>query len=301
MDLHRVARQNRVIGWLILGWGMAAAGPLAAQGYDLQPRRITLIAPGTEIGSEAPQGWTHLILKSKPRCTHGDVSRVSRSNIEMAGLLANSLVARVERGQDGFRLVDVATGVSTSIGGRDVIITPETQKQLGANFGFIQRLLLNEFHDQQQTVTVICRGPRFALFDTPIVLRAGQKNHAMLLRYAVIVDGASGNMETLCWALTKNSQGQPDAIYGPMHWLAANTMVDCRLYVDAGEYTLGVPSKNAFGCLSIPPGQVQINVPPRVGQILAAPRLSQTEAGQVEQWLGDAVRQAQAALPRQSR
>ena len=62
------------------------------------PTPIKLIAPGTTIGDEAPAPWTHLIVKSQPRVTAGDVEKVSSSQVRLAGLYFMATFARVEHG-----------------------------------------------------------------------------------------------------------------------------------------------------------------------------------------------------------
>ena len=236
----------------------------------------------------------------EPPASHSRRRDASRAaDIQMSSLLSTSLLARVEKTADGRHwLASVATGISTKIQGRDVVITPATQKSLGARLGFLQNMVLKEFHKETLTIRVIGRSANMWLFDTPIVLRFDGENRDSILRYAVLVDSATGRLETLCWPIHMDSRNRYHGLAGPMQWLAHNTIVDCQLYVDSREYTLGIPSKTAFACVRVPQGQVQIKVPPKVGELLARQRPSSDDCHVIHRWLSMAVRQAQAALPR---
>jgi hypothetical protein len=84
---------------------------------------------------------------------------------------------------------------------------------------------------------------------------------------------------------------------GNLQWLAPNTMFDCRLYVDKSEFTLGIPSDNAFACLEVPPGRMQFAVnDPQLATVLTAQRWSPNDAPSVDASLRDAVRRGRAAV-----
>jgi len=274
--------------------------PCFAQ-YKVEPQLMPLLPPGTIIGKQAAAPWTHIIIKSHPRCTQGDVRDVSRMHISMTSLLTTSLLAEVKRAPNGqFILNRVAGGVSKNIKGQDVIITPETQSKLGAKLGILERVLLKEFVTQQKTITFVGRSANLAVFDTPIVLRnqTTAKNERKVLRYAVLVDSATGSLETLCWPIHKKGS-QYAGVAGPMQWLPNNHIIDCQLWVDKSEIRFGIPSKEAFACVSVPPGQVQIRLPDQVAPVLCQQRYTQDSLKQAESLLRRVIPQAQAGLQRQ--
>ena len=125
---------------------------------DARAARIALIPAGTIISNRAPAGWTHLIDKSHPKMHYGDVDRVPRPVRALSGMFFTAMLARVSppdgRESTGYRLDEVAIAMGTRIGAADVIITPETQKKLGANLGLLPRIALERGYERFKTVTV---------------------------------------------------------------------------------------------------------------------------------------------------
>ena len=289
---------------------LVAAGASWARGDEFQVKRqlMPLITPGSVISSQAPQGWTHILVKSSPRCTQGDVRQVNQTHVRMASLFTTSLLAEVRRSKNNpnqFILNRVAGAVSKNIQGRDVAITPETHKQLNAGLGFLETILLKEFVKQQKTVTFVARGADMAIFDTPIVLRVGGANGAnqeKTLRYATLVDPNSGRLDTFCWTLTLQGN-RITGVEGAMNWLPPNHIFQCDLWVDKSEINfVGVPSNKAFACVSIPPGQFQIPLDktPGAAELLSKPQFADQDCVQIRRWLRGIVNQnaRQANRPR---
>lgn len=281
--------------------GVTIAWPAAthAQRYQTNRQLMPLVEPGAVIGAQAPQGWTHILIKSSPICNQGDVRQINQTHVRMASLLTTSLVAEVRRSRrepHPFILNRVAGAVSKDIDGKDVAITPETQKQLGANLGILEGVLLREFVKQQKTVAFIARGANLAVFDTPIVLRVGGANGSnveKVLRYAVVVDPQTGRLDTFCWTIGLEA-GKLTQVEGAMQWLPPNHTIQCNLWVDKGEINfVGVPSKKAFACISIPQGQFQIRVDRTPGAValLSKPQYTEKDCQQIEGWLGSIVAQ----------
>lgn len=285
--------------WLAALLAPAIVAPCPAQQYRVEARRMPLLPPGTVIGDRGNDTW-RLIIKSHPKCTHGDLDKVPSTHVKMSSLLSTSLMAEVKRTSGAnprYILNRVAGGVSKRINGRDVVITPDTQAKLGAGLGFLEKMLLKEFVKEQSTVTFVGRSENFAVFDTPIVLRVDNSNQLKVLRYAVVVDSGSGELNTFCWPIHLND-GRYVGVAGPMQWLPPNHVIQCKLWVDASEIRFGIPTKEAFGCLSVPPGQVEINLPPQVADVLCAERFTVDSIKQAEAVLRRAIPQAQAALQR---
>lgn len=263
---------------------------------SVAPAAIELIPPGTRIEERAPEPWTHIIVKSQPRVTAGDMRDVSATQIGLAGKYFMATIAQVAQAPGGgFELARLASGIGVDVNGADVIISPDTAARFGARVGFQGGILLKEMYKEQQTVRIILRSPECAVYDTPIVLRRGDVNGTHVLRYAVVVDAATGELNTLAWLIDIDRAGEYRGLAGHLQWLPPNMQFDCQLYVDSSEYFLGIPNDRAFACLRIPPGKMQVSIPDKYKALLAQPQWTASEATTVELLLRKAIATAAAA------
>lgn len=266
----------------------------------VEPKSIDLIPPGTVIAQRAPLPWTHLIVKSQPRVTAGDIGQVPTSQVRLAGMYFMATLARVEKIESGedtsFRLADLASGIGTRIGDRDIIVSPDTIESLGAHVGFIAKAVLGEMQAQQESVEIVLRNDVCEIYDTPIILRRNGRNQSLVFRYAVLVAPQDGNVETLGWLIDVDANRNYRGVASHLQWLAPNLVIDCKLYVDKSEYFLGIPSDDAFASLKIPAGRLQLSLTEEsLKTLLCKKRWTQQEATVVEQRLRDALRQAKTA------
>jgi hypothetical protein len=279
---------------------VAALGATAGRGTagvpDVRPRRIALIQPGTVIGAQAPEGWTHLLIKSQPRAAEGDVDQLSADVRELSGLFFTALLARVEardvRGQRRYFLATVASGLGTRIGDRDTIISPDTQEKLGANLGFLGRIALRKGYDRLQGVHVVARSESLALIDAPVMMLREGRHRPVVLRYAVVVDPPSGRLETLLWAISQDGRGMYRDILGVAEWLPPNKIEERILHVDANEFSLGLPTENALAMVRLYRGQKQLSFPEALKANAAKGRLTPAAAADLEAGLWGLMRSA---------
>lgn len=267
-----------------------AAAPALAfhpDSYDVNPRPLTQIPPGTIIDKDAPKGWTHLIIKSQPRIGAGDTDKINDQIRQFASFLFTSIVARVQGEQAGgqvrFRLTDIGVGMGTNVGGKDIIITPETQKQLGANLGFVARIVLSEAQARVRQVLVVARSDTFALIDAPGLIVQGGKHRPMVIRYALLVDPATGRLDTLAWPIERDARGAYLNLIGDYEWLQPSKQEDCVLHVDANEFNVvGVPSEKAFAMNRFLQGQKQVAIPEQARALVSRGRLNRAMAAELE-------------------
>jgi len=105
----------------------------------------------------------------------------------------------------------------------------------------------------------VARTPTFALFSAPAMMRLGTVHREVLLRYAFLVDPATGALRTLVWAI------DPE----PARRAAARTMVlltpglifDCGLDVLADRLLGAVPINWSFAMRNLPTGQPRAMTP----------------------------------------
>ncbi len=266
----------------------SAAAEQAA--YDLRQIPMPAIPPGTVIGNSAPQNWTHLILKSQPRVTVGDVDRAPQMTVSMAKLLSVTTLANVKQvgpaNRPQYVLERVALGLGTKIKGRDVIITSDTQSRLGANLGLIASTVLSGSEAEMKGFQQIVRSPTFLVFDAPTMALYQQQHRPMIVRQAVLIDSATGRLSVLMWLIAKNDAGEYAGAVGTMNLLKPNTLEDRWLSIDANEFTLGIPSSKAIALVRLPPGQ-SIDIPAQLLPIASQARFTNDTAAQLEAGLRD--------------
>ncbi|MCS6849616.1 MAG: hypothetical protein NZ700_00425 [Gemmataceae bacterium] len=298
-------RNTSIWGGQRSAWELAAsltmlvwAGPLVAQvaapaaAYDVTPRRLARIEPGTVIGKEPPQGWTHLIIKSHPRLGAGDLNQVNSLTAQLSSFLFTAIVARVQaEPRTPLRIAQVGIGLGTSINGRDTIISSDTQRQLGANLGFLARVVLSKSEDRLEQVQLVARSNTMVVIDAPSLVARQGRHVPVTLRYALVLDPTNGRLDTLLWQLEGQGRGGW-AISSPLEWLPPNKIEDCVLHVDGNEFTLGAPSEMAFAMVAMPKGHKQLPWTEPLQAVAATSRFAAESARSLEAQLREALRTA---------
>jgi hypothetical protein len=187
---------------------------------------------------------------------------VSQSTYRLSSLVFTSIAARVEAvpGSNPKRFVlgDIGLGLGTNVQGRHVVLSPETQAQLGANLGFQERIVLSECHKRQAMARAVARTQTMAVFDTHAVMIRDGRHRLAKVRYAVLLDPRSGQIATLCWGVDLDNQGRPYVSNTALEWLPPNKVDELTLYVDPAQITLGIPGDLAFAVNQVPQGQARI-------------------------------------------
>jgi hypothetical protein len=232
----------------------------------LEPRAVDRVPAGTLVADVPPDGWTHLVVKSMPRVASGDVDALSDKTSWLASFLFSTILAEVaeDRALEGpprFVLKRIAAGVGMRIGRRDVVITTDTQEKLGANLGLLARQVLSETEERLGDTRVVARSDTFALVDARVTMLRDEKHRKVVLRYALLVDPTTGGLAALLWPIDLDKDGKLLDAAGPIEVLPQNKREDCRLHVDKSEFTLGLPTEEAFAIENPPAGRVAVNMP----------------------------------------
>ena len=274
---------------------VACSDPKSESAYDVTQRHLAQIPPGTVIGKEAPKGWSNLIIKSYSRPGAGDVRQLSPTADRLARLLFTAILADVQPAKKdgfakGYKLAKVAVGLGTRIGSKDVVITPDTQNQFGANLGLIARVVLRKSQEKLDEIVVVARSTTFQVFDSPSFLAVDDKHKPIVLRYAILVEERTGRLDTLVWAVGRDTDGKYGDPIGSIQWLPANVTGDCILHVDGNEFSLGQPTERAFAITSPPKGQKEITIRDDLKPLAARPHFSPATAAELESKLRQAIK-----------
>jgi hypothetical protein len=253
----RVMLRHVLIG-LAMMVGYSGMDDGAAQGGE--PERLTelvLLAPGTKVDETLPPGWNHLVIKSVPRLASGDLDSLPGMANSTATLFRATILADVRPVGEGanrhFVLRRIGLGLCVPFRGHDTVVLSQTAASQGIELGMVERTVLDRAEQELRRGRLVARTPTFALFSTPAVMKVGNNHREVLLRYAFLVDGATGALQTLVWAIDPN----------PARRVAGRTVVlmnpslvyDCGLDVTAQRLFGAVPINWSFAMRGLPTGQ----------------------------------------------
>jgi hypothetical protein len=271
-----------VIAWAV--WPSPVPVPIWAADYDVSARPPEAIPPGTVIDRSAPVGWSHLVVKSLPRVRPEHREKVNALTARMTSWMFAAFIADVQpEKRDGatrYRLRAVALGLGTSINGRDTIITPETAAQHGIQLNLITRPILTKGYEIQRLAVVVVHGPTLGLVDTPVWYRCGEKNRLIRFRYALLVDGLTGRLDVVVWALDpEDACGDSSSAVV----LAANTIDEAELVPDLSKFTAGLTTaEDGFGVDRLPPHRTRLLLAPDLRDLAAKTKFTPDEPRDLE-------------------
>lgn len=225
---------------------------------DVQPRSMPRIPTGIEIGKQAPSGWSHLVLHATPRIAEGDTDKVSALVARLASQFHLTVMAQVGE-QAGatpprYELQNVAIGLAMDIGGKELIVSSETQKSLGADLGFMERSSLVENEASLGRARQVARTSTMVVFDAAAVMVLDGDHRPAVQRHAVLVSPNAGRLAALVWLLVPGEDEKHKFAGHSLQLLPDGFHEDRTLHVDAAKFVLGVPTKEAFALVRLPQG-----------------------------------------------
>jgi hypothetical protein len=238
----------------------AGAGARATtQDVDVPLSDLVQLAPGTQVDRTLPQGWNHLVVKSIPRLASGDLDSLPGMASATATRFRTVILADVRPIGEGARrryvLRRIGLGLCTPVRGRDTVVTTNTLQAQGVELGMVARTVLDRAEQELHRGRLIARTPTFALFSAPCVIRAGTTHRDVLIRYALLVDPATGSLQTLVWTVAPDPASRVAA--PAMVLIKPGVIFDCALDVAAERLFGAVPVSWSFAMKALPPGQVR--------------------------------------------
>ncbi|QDV69343.1 hypothetical protein Poly24_30580 [Rosistilla carotiformis] len=231
------------------------AEAVEAVSRDFQVRPLERIPAGTEIKPEGTQGWSDLVLFVKGSLGKGDVDAASSTVRDYAALFNLAYMANVAKDSEGnYTLDKIGIGFTTKIDGRDVVISSDTHKPLGADLGMIGGAVFSANERALDDIVQVARYRDGVIFDAPTIMLRDGKHKKVIVRFFVWVS-PQGTVGTVCWAL--DGYGHPE--YAPIDndvvLLRPHLVEDRVMHVDGNRFTFGIPSEDAFAVVSLPPGR----------------------------------------------
>jgi hypothetical protein len=225
----------------------------AAVPVDLKPQPLPHIPVGAVIGDGPPPGWSHLVLMATPTLTEEDQRDTPRMAAQYAQMFKFTILANVSRASPTFRLDKVALGFATRVNGRETVINGK--ETLDAELGLFGRRVLAENETiVDRDVLQIARTETMCLFDAQTVMRVGTEHVRRVMRHAVLVNPATGQLSTVVWLLVAAPPDGYQAAEKQLQLLPPGTREARLLSVKRDQFTLGMPTPEAFALRRIPQG-----------------------------------------------
>jgi hypothetical protein len=178
----------------------AAVPPITA------PARLVQLPTGTRFeGQDPPPGWTHLVFKSIPKLTSGDLDTVSAQAYEIAQRIRPLMLAEVRRDGDdpsaAFTLRRVGVGLCApgKEEGTDVVVSTMSIAGTRGEWTTKQRLILAALSYESSKARLAAATPTFALVRSPVVFLVAGRHRKLDLCYALRVDPRTGELATIVW------------------------------------------------------------------------------------------------------
>ena len=251
-----------------------------------EPAAVATIEPGTKIDPQALPAGTHLVFRSQPKLTSGDVTKVGKSIREALQefttlVLLDSEPDPNKPGQ--FRRRGHRLGIGKPGEGGDVVLTRDTASKVGVSLGLFERKLLSEREKELSTVKSPGASPTMAMFDFTFTFLRDGVRVPVVARYMALVDPTDGDVDTAYWVLDAAPEG--NRFHGDsLRLLPDNHVMDWEMHVDGSTITFGAPQADTFTSTKLPEGKA-IAAPAEFREASAAKAYTAESAARLEQQL----------------
>lgn len=237
--------------------GEPSAKPATPDGAAPEPVAIAPIEPGTKIDPKALPAGTHLVFRSRPKLTSGDVTKVGKSIREALEEFTTLVLVDSEPDPSlpgRFRRRGHRIGIGKPSDGGDMVITRESAGKVGVSLGLFERKLLSERAKELSTVMSPGASSTMAMFDFSCAFLRDGARVPVVARYMALVDPADGDLDTAYWVL--DAAPEEHRFHGDaLRLLPANHVMDWEMHVDGGTITFGAPQADTFTATKLPDGR----------------------------------------------
>ncbi len=262
---------------------IGVTSPIQAQ---LAAPRLIHLEPGSRlVGKSAPQGWSHVVLKSIPMLASGDLDTVSGQAFETARRIRPLILADVRRAEPELGSVYylARVGVGLCSPGKDAdsdrVISPTSVEGTAGSWTAKQRLILTALAFEVSRTRLSAATSTFALLRSPSIFLVEGSHRTTESCYAVLVDPSSGNLRVVVWDDDlRRGTGMPMELSAR---LLTSHIFDCPQDVHATK-VLGTPVAWSFAIRELPPG-IDVRLPSPLVSLLQADAQGSADAAALEQ------------------
>ena len=185
------------------GLPVGATWPISAH---LQAPRLVQLDPGSRLeGQSAPQGWSHLAIKSIPKLATGDLDTVSSQAFETARRIRPVVVADIRRSEaefgSSYYLARVGVGICApgQDGVSDRVISPTSVEGTRGSWTAKQRVILAAMAYEVSRTHLDAATPTFALLRSPNTFLIEGSHRKVESCQALLVDPRTGKLRVIVW------------------------------------------------------------------------------------------------------
>jgi hypothetical protein len=263
---------------VIVGFWVGKQPPTAAHTNSLGQLHLHA---GSVVMPETP-GWSHRIIRSVPRLASGSLTTLPAASKVSATLFRTVILADVARDESGYRLARVGVGNGIPIGDQEVVVTTSGPKPILETLTTLERLVLHAAEAKLAEATIEVQTPTFALLRTPACLLLNGVHKNVDLRYAILVDLKSGQIQVVTWSTLSGSSDPPTHVVA----LPDNCTFDCALDVSVSARIGPIPFAWSFAMQSLPQGR-SVEVPPTLAHEIEAIQSGAGDPSQLERTLAE--------------
>jgi hypothetical protein len=283
--------------------GERVSGVAAVSRSVAPPARLVPLEPGSRLkGDNAPEGWSHLVIKSIPMLSTGDLDTVSDQAFENARRVRPVIAAEVRRSSTAldspYRLDRVGTGLcAPAVDPKtDLVVSGSSVEGTKGAWTAKQRLILTAMSMETSGARLAAATPTFALLRTPVTFLVSGVHQKIDVCYALLVEPRGGELQTLVWAdLPAADKKVPVQTVAR---LVSSPVFDCPLDVKASKILGNIPVSWSFAIRELPPG-FNLALPPDLNNLLSSMNEDASHSARIEQaliaFLKDAVPSASLA------
>ena len=253
------------------------------------PARLVRLEPGCRIeGTQPPEGWSHLVIKTIPMLSTGDLDTVSAQAFETARRVRPVILADVRQSsaaaESSFRLDRVGVGLCApgAEPNTERVVSPTSIEGTKGPWTTKQRLILAAMALETSGARLVAATSNFALLRTPVTFLISRTHQKIDVCYALLVNPRQGELQTLVWLDQAATDGQGAAPIIARRFAAP--VFDSPMDVKAGKILGSIPVTWSFAIRELPPG-VDLTLPPELSTLLATASEASARSAEIEQAL----------------
>ena len=222
------------------------------------PLGLPLVPPGTVAVAPTAARFNRVVYLAASRIASGDADAVPAmiaSRVPLFTLALLATVGRIENadGQPLHQLLEVGAGYAVPLAGQLTVIDPNAPPTAAGIDMFGRQVLAANGRHLAELRRIGANGTMQVIDVDSLFLRGGR--HApFIMRHFVWVEPASGRCSSCVWLLASTADGSLKPTADPPRWLQEGTRDDRAIHVDANQFFLGMPTKDAFALTDLPPG-----------------------------------------------